>query len=156
MPRLLLLATLLLIVLGALPACGLFGSEDEVRVVDYSGPPITAADAQLFGADWSWTARLDTDPEGRPRIALNLRRIGEQDGTGEEYELRLVDFGESLPRFDAGRYEQRTATSGGGFTETRRGLRNGSVAIQDFDVNGVVSGQASGDLTFTFYYDFGE
>ncbi|MEM8601558.1 MAG: hypothetical protein AAGF99_16710 [Bacteroidota bacterium] len=151
MLRLLLLAALL-----ALPACGLFGSEDEVRVVDYDGEPITAAAAQLFGPDWSWTARVDTDPEGRPRVALNLRRIGAQEGTGEEYEIRLIDNGESLPRFDAGRYEQRTATSAGGFTETRRGLRNGTVAIQDFDLSGVVSGTTSGDLTFTFYYDFRE
>ncbi|MEL6704553.1 MAG: hypothetical protein AAFY55_05410 [Bacteroidota bacterium] len=151
MSRLFLLAALL-----ALPACSFFGSDEEVRVVAYEGAPITAADAQLFGADIAWTARLDTDPEGRPRVALNLRRIGADEGTGEEYELRLIDDGDSLPRFDAGRYEQRTATSGGGFNETRRGLRSGTVAIQDFDVNGVVSGQVSGDLTFTFYYDFGE
>ncbi|MEM9997161.1 MAG: hypothetical protein AAF809_05625 [Bacteroidota bacterium] len=146
----------LLLLALVLPACGLFGDDEGVRVVDYSGTPITAQDAQLFGPDVTWTARVDTNRDGLPRVALNLRRVGEREDTGEQYEIRLIAGGDRLPAFDAARYERRTATAEGGIADTRRGLRSGRVAIESFDLDGVVSGQTSGDIEFTFYFDFAE
>lgn len=135
-------------------ACDTVGEEDDVAVVEYVGPLITESDARPrdgMGFRQGWEARL----EGQTMILTRHAMCGDE--CSERYRLELQMIPDGLPQFDSASFRRKASDGGSPPRVTdRRRLEKGQVAIQDWNVDGVVSGEVTGDVSFVFWYDFGK
>lgn len=150
--------SMLALLIGAavllLGACSFIdGSASSARVVAYDGPRLDAEDATIqdgmFGERVGWTAQVDGD-----RVTLERRAL-----CGDEcsfvHRLVLADAGAgALPRFVEAAYIRSESDGGSPFETTEKPLGEGQVAIQDWNLDGVVSGMVTGDVNFVFWFDF--
>lgn len=141
-------------------SCTLFGEEEPqsgspgtVRVVAYDGRPITRAEAVVEDpiGERTWEGTIEGATVELPRLSL----CGDE--CNEKYGLTLRKTDGGLPQFENATYRQKASDGAGPLrvTEKRR-LETGTVAVQDWNPEGVVSGTVTGDLTFVFWYDFGK
>jgi len=135
-----------------LPSCSVLDSDggEKVKVVEYNGPRITKDDATITDLIGERTWKAETD--NQTVILTRLTLCGDE--CNEKYRLELSQRRGELPRFESASF-RRKASDGGSLlrvTERRR-LKEGQVAIQNWNTSGVVSGKVTGDLEFTFWYD---
>lgn len=142
------LAVIILTACSTLVACDTAEEEDEVEVIAYEGSTITREQANRPVA---WSATYS------PESAVVILEQVNPNGT-VRHRLALFNAPAPLPEY-AG-YTQ--PNEGGNYT-----LARGSIAIQGWDVDGVVSGVVDGDLArgafnragrvrFEFWFDFSQ
>ena len=137
-----------LIALLATSACD--SASDAVRVTAYSGTPLTADDAILidgFGFVRDWEGERDGD-----RVVLSRTGLC-GDECSETTELTFRDRGGALPEFEGAELVRQELLPE---RYDRRRLRVERVEVQDWDVEGVVSGRVRGERDLVFWYDFSD
>lgn len=140
-------------------SCALVGGDERkdpspatVRVAEYQGRPLLERDAVVTNPTGGrvWEGTIEEQTVVLSRVSL----CGDE--CNETYRLTLEETEGKLPRFKRATFRRKASDGASPLRVTEeRSLETGTVAIQEWNTDGVVSGTVTGDLEFVFWYDFG-
>lgn len=140
-------------------SCALVGGDERkdpspgtVRVVEYQGRPLLERDAVVTDPTGVrvWEGKIEEQTVVLSRVSL----CGDE--CNETHRLALKETERELPRFKRATFRRKASDGASPLRVTeQRSLETGTVAIQEWNTDGVVSGKVTGDLEFVFWYDFG-